>query len=160
MKLSKNFTLRELTESTTATRLGIDNSPDAQQISNLAELCENVLQPIRDRIGKPIRVTSGFRNVETNRAIGGSTTSDHCRGCAVDVKLIVDGENVSEIIYHTLLAMDIPFKQMIWEFGDRFEDEKMGQTPQWVHIAYDKSNNKRQTLEAYKTNNQTKYTTI
>ena len=71
MKLSKNFTLRELTESTTATRLGIDNSPDAQQISNLAELCENVLQPIRDRIGKPIRVTSGFRNIETNRAMWG-----------------------------------------------------------------------------------------
>jgi len=156
MKLSKNFTLRELTESNTATRLGIDNSPDAQQISNLAELCENVLQPIRDRIGKPIRVTSGFRNIETNRAIGGSSTSDHCHGCACDVKLIVDGENMSEIIYHTLIALDIPFKQMIWEFGD----ENLEGSPQWVHIAFDKMNNKRQKLQAYKDKEITKYRTL
>jgi hypothetical protein len=156
MKLSKNFSLRELTESTTATRLGIDNSPDAHQISNLAELVEHVLQPLRERIGKPIRVSSGFRNVATNRAIGGSSTSDHCHGRAVDVKLMVDGENKSEIIYHTLLAMDIPFKQAIWEFGD----EHLDGTPQWVHIAFDKANNKRQKLQAYKDNGKTKYRTI
>lgn len=156
MKLSKNFSLRELTESNTAIRHGIDNSPDAHQISSLAELVENVLQPLRDRIGHPIRVSSGFRNIETNRAIGGSSTSDHCRGCAVDVKLVIDGENKSEIIYHTLLAMDIPFKQLIWEFGD----ENLDGTPQWVHIAFDKKNNKRQKLQAYKDGGKTKYRAI
>jgi len=118
MKLSNNFSLSEFTDSNTAERRGIDNSPTAEHIHNMVALCENVLQPLRERIGKSIRVSSGYRSEALNDAIGGSKTSEHSKGMAADIKLIVNGENQSQILYNTILAMDIPFRQMIWEFGD------------------------------------------
>ena len=153
MKLTKNFSLEELTRSDTAERKGIDNSPTAEHIHNLAALCENVLQPLRDKIKHSIRVTSGYRSEKLNNAIGGSKTSEHSFGKAADIKLIIDGENKSEILYLAILEMGIPFRQMIWEFGDE-------ETPSWVHISFNKDDNKKQTLRAYKENNKTKYSTI
>ena len=153
MKLSNNFNLREFTESNTAIRRGIDNNPTAEHIHNLAALCENVLQPLRDTIGHSIRVTSGYRSEALNEAIGGSKTSDHSHGRAADIKLIVNGENQSQLLYNAIKSMQIPFKQLIWEFGD-------DDVPQWVHIAFDKDNNKGQCLKAYKENGRTKYMTI
>lgn len=158
MQLSRNFSLSELIQSTTATRKGIDNNPSAEHIHNLSALVENVLQPLRDKIGKPIRVTSGYRCEELNASIGGASrngkqTSDHCFGRAVDIKLIIDGKNESQLLYLGLIEMNIPFKQLIWEFGD---DE----TPQWCHVSFDKNNNKCQKLKAYKDNGKTKYSTI
>ena len=153
MQLSKNFSLAEFTESNTATRNGIDNNPSAEHIHNLVELCENVLQPLRDRIGSSIRVTSGYRSEALNNAIGGSKTSDHSHGRAADIKLVINGVNISEELYHGIKAMGVPFKQLIWEFGD-------DDTPQWVHIAFDKDNNKMQCLKAYKEDGKTKYMTI
>jgi len=153
MKLSKNFALREFTESNTAIRRGIDNNPTAEHIHNLAELVENILQPLRDKIGQSIRVTSGYRSEALNDAIGGSKTSDHSHGRAADIKLVVEGVNKSELLYHTIKNMGVPFKQLIWEFGD-------DDTPQWVHIAFDKDNNKGQCLKAYKDNGKTKYAVI
>ncbi len=153
MKLTKNFSLVEFTESNTAIRNGIDNNPTAQHIHNLVDLCENVLQPLRDRIGSSIRVTSGYRSEALNTAIGGSKTSDHSHGRAADIKLVINGVNISEELYHGIKAMEIPFKQLIWEFGD-------DDTPQWIHIAFDKDNNKMQCLKAYKEDNKTKYMNI
>lgn len=153
MKLSKNFSLAEFTESNTAIRNGIDNNPTAEHIHNLVELCENVLQPLRDRIGSSIRVTSGYRSEALNKAIGGSKTSDHSHGRAADIKLVINGVNISDELYHGIKAMGVPFKQLIWEFGD-------DDTPQWVHIAFDKDNNKMQCLKAYKENGKTKYMNI
>jgi zinc D-Ala-D-Ala carboxypeptidase len=153
MKLSKNFSLIEFTESNTAIRNGIDNNPTAEHIHNLVELCENVLQPLRDRIGSSIRVTSGYRSEALNTAIGGSKTSDHSHGRAADIKLVINGVNISEELYYGIKSMEIPFKQLIWEFGD-------DDTPQWVHIAFDKDNNKMQCLKAYKDDGKTKYMTI
>ena len=153
MQLSKNFSLAEFTESNTATRNGIDNNPSAEHIHNLVELCENVLQPLRDRIGSSIRVTSGYRSEALNNAIGGSKTSDHSHGRAADIKLVINGVNISEELYHGIKAMGVPFKQLIWEFGD-------DDTPQWVHIAFDKDNNKMQCLKAYSEDGSTKYMTI
>ena len=153
MQLSKNFSLSEFTESNTATRNGIDNNPSAEHIHNLVELCENVLQPLRDRIGSSIRVTSGYRSDALNTAIGGSKTSDHSHGRAADIKLVINGVNISEELYHGIKAMGVPFKQLIWEFGD-------DDTPQWVHIAFDKDNNKMQCLKAYSEDGSTKYMTI
>ena len=153
MQLSKNFSLAEFTESNTATRNGIDNNPSAEHIHNLVELCENVLQPLRDRIGSSIRVTSGYRSEALNNAIGGSKTSDHSHGRAADIKLVINGVNISEELYHGIKAMGVPFKQLIWEFGD-------DDTPQWVHIAFDKDNNKMQCLKAYSDDGSTKYMTI
>ena len=158
MKLTQNFSLEELTRSDTAERKGIDNSPTAEHIHNLAELCENVLQPLRDKVKHSIRVTSGYRSEKLNTAIGGASrdgkpTSEHCYGKAADIKLIIDGENKSEILYLAILEMGIPFRQMIWEFGDE-------ETPSWVHISFNKDDNKKQTLRAYKDNGKTKYSTI
>ncbi len=153
MKLSNNFNLREFTESNTAIRRGIDNNPTADHIHNLVALVENVLQPLRDSIGHSIRITSGYRSEALNTAIGGSKTSDHSHGRAADIKLIVKGVNQSQLLYNAIKAMKIPFKQMIWEFGD-------DDTPQWVHIAFDKDNNKGQCLKAYKENGKTKYSII
>jgi zinc D-Ala-D-Ala carboxypeptidase len=150
MKITKNFSLEELIESNTALRRGIDNNPDADHIHNLVNLCEHILQPLRDKIGKPIRITSGYRSEALNEAIGGSKTSDHSHGRAADIKLIIDGQNRSELLYLGILEMNVPFKQMIWEFGDK-------ETPQWVHIAFDKDNNKKECLRAYKDNGKTKY---
>jgi zinc D-Ala-D-Ala carboxypeptidase len=153
MKLSKNFSLIEFTESNTAIRNGIDNNPTAEHIHNLVELCENVLQPLRDRIKHSIRVTSGYRSDALNTAIGGSKTSDHSHGRAADIKLVINGVNMSEELYHGIKAMGVPFKQLIWEFGD-------DDVPQWVHIAFDKDNNKMQCLKAYKEDGKTKYMNI
>ena len=158
MKLTKNFSLIEFTESNTAIRNGIDNNPTAEHIHNLVELCENVLQPLRDRIGSSIRVTSGYRSEALNTAIGGASkngkaTSDHCYGRAADIKLVINGVNMSDELFHGIKAMGVPFKQLIWEFGD-------DDTPQWVHIAFDKDNNKMQCLKAYKEDGKTKYMTI
>jgi len=153
MKLTKNFSLEELTRSDTAERKGIDNSPTAEHIHNLAALCENVLQPLRDKVKHSIRVTSGYRSEKLNNAIGGSKTSEHSFGKAADIKLIIDGENKSELLYLSILEMGIPFRQMIWEFGDE-------ETPSWVHISFNKEDNKKQTLRAYKEKGKTKYSTI
>jgi zinc D-Ala-D-Ala carboxypeptidase len=78
MKLTQNFSLSELTRSQTATRRGIDNQPNDEQLANLVALCECVLQPIRDHFKTSVRISSGLRVPELNAAIGGSTTSDHC----------------------------------------------------------------------------------
>ena len=85
-KLSPNFTLGEMIASDTAKKLGIDNTPNLLAIYHLEELCKNLLQPIRDAWGKPIKVTSGYRCYRLNRAVGGSPTSVHPLGWAADIK--------------------------------------------------------------------------
>jgi len=153
MKLTKNFSLSEFTKSNTATRRGIDNYPTAEHIRNLTGLCEYVLQPLRDAIGQSIRISSGYRGEELNRAIGGSSSSDHCNGNAADIELIIDGKEDNAKLFNTIKTLDLDFYQLIYEFGD---DEQ----PDWVHIARRKDNNKKQCLRAYKDNGKTKYETI
>lgn len=153
MKLTKNFSLEELTRSNTAERKGINNSPTAEHIHNLAMLCESILQPLRDKIGRSIRVNSGYRSEKLNNAIGGSKTSEHSFGKAADIKLVIDGENKSEILYLSIIEMGIPFRQLIWEFGDE-------ETPSWVHVSFDVNDNKKQKLRAYKEGKKTKYSTV
>jgi len=145
MKLSENFTLAELTKSSTAKRLGIDNTPNPEQLENLVELCHKVLQPLRDAIG-PIRISSGLRVPELNKAIGGSTTSQHCaiNGAAADID-IDDNKEVFEYIKNNL-----QFDQLIWEFGN----EKQ---PDWVHVSYHYGHNRGQVLKAIKKDGKTKY---
>lgn len=145
MKLSENFTLAELTKSSTATRLGIDNTPDPQQLENLVELCHKVLQPLRDAIG-PIRISSGLRVPALNKAIGGSSTSQHCaiNGAAADID-IEDNKKVFDYIKNNL-----QFDQLIWEFGN----EKQ---PDWVHVSYHYGHNRGQVLKAIKKDGKTKY---
>ena len=88
MRLSKNFTLRELIRSNTAERMGIDNVPkDEEVIENLRNLCLEVLQPLRDYVGAPVHINSGYRSPELNRAVGGVKNSQHCRGEACDIRI-------------------------------------------------------------------------
>ena len=88
MKLSKNFTLEELIRSNTAERMGIDNVPkDEKVVENLRSLCLEVLQPLRDYVGAPVHINSGYRCLELNMAVGGVKNSQHCRGEAADIRI-------------------------------------------------------------------------
>jgi uncharacterized protein YcbK (DUF882 family) len=147
MQLSKNFSLQELTVSETATRDGLKNAPNKAQTLALVALCQNVLQPLRDRIKRPIVVTSGFRSVSVNRRVGGSNASQHCKGQAAD--FIVPGldlRNVAKLIQ----AMDLPFDQLILEFLD---------TGGWLHVSYS-PRHRRQVLEAKRVGGKTVYTKL
>ena len=98
MQLTKNFTLEELVHSDTANAKGIDNTPTQEIIDNLKELAENVLQPIRDKWGKPLTVNSGYRCKELNKAVGGVSTSQHQKGKAADIEAGTNEDN-KELFY-------------------------------------------------------------
>ncbi len=135
--LSKNLTLQEAITSQTATRLGIDNTPNERQIENLKLVATHCFQPIRDHFGKPIRVSSGFRSKALNKAIRGSATSDHPKGLALDLQG-TNGIANKEIFDWAKENLD--FDQLIWEYGTKKE-------PAWVHISYRRnSKNRRQIL--------------
>ena len=160
MYLSKNFTLKELTKSDTALRLGIDNEPSKEGIMKLTILATALLQPIRERLSAPIRVTSGYRSPELSEIIGSSSNSQHCRYEAIDCQFIKRGRMDNIKIYETLRDLDLDFDQCILEFGDatQYLDPDY---PDWVHISYKIVDNRRQVLVAYKDeNNKTKYRTL
>jgi len=146
MRLSKNFVLSEITHSNTAKRLGIKNEPTKIHLDGLQILVRNLLQPLRDAIG-PIRISSGYRNPELNRAIGGSLKSQHCKGEALDVQFWKNGEMCNEEVYKWVLSSGIEFDQMINEFDFA-----------WIHISVKDKGNRNQVLVAYKDkDNDTKY---
>ena len=138
MRLSKNFTLSEITKSNTAKRLGINNAPDKEHLKNMQVLIRDLIQPMRDALG-PIRISSGYRNPQLNRAIGGSTKSQHCKGQALDLQFWEKGEMCNKKIYDWVLKSGIEFDQMINEFDYA-----------WIHISLKSSNNRKMVLEAYK----------
>jgi len=148
MNLSANFTYKELTRSDTATRLGIDNTPNAEALENLKLLCEKVLQPIRAAYGKPVTVNSGFRSSATNVATGGSKTSDHVKGQAVDIE--IEGVPNAELAQWIMYNLD--YTQLILEFYVQ-GDPSSG----WVHVSYDPKNLKKEELTAVKVAGKTKY---
>ena len=154
MRLSKNFTLQELTYSATALRLGIDNEPTKEGVLKLT-LLATFLQVIRDRIG-PLRITSGYRSPQLSEAIGSSSNSQHCRYEAVDLQFVQRGKMDNMVIYNALIDLDLDYDQCILEFGGtEFIDPTH---PYWIHLSWKISDNRRQTLVAYKDdNNKTKY---
>ena len=149
MKLSKSFSLNELTKSQTAERRGIPNNPSPGQIDNLKELCMNVLQPIRSNFDKPVIVSSGYRSAEVCVAIGSSITSQHTEGKAADIEVPgIDNKELAEWIKHNL-----EYDQLILEFYKDGEPDSG-----WVHVSYNGDNNRKQNLIAYKDdNNKTRY---
>ena len=155
MRLSKNFTLNELTRSNTATRLGIDNEPSKEGIMKLTLLAA-FLQAIRDRIGA-LRITSGYRSPQLSEAIGSSSNSQHCRYEAVDLQYVKRGNMDNQMIYQTLIDLDLDFDQCILEFGNATEYIDPT-SPDWVHLSWKVVDNRRQVLVAYKDiDNKTKY---
>ena len=128
MQLSKNLTLAEVTKSTTAKRLGIDNTPDDWTTENLCQVAINIFQPLRDSFGCPIYVSSGYRSAELNTAIGGSSRSQHVEGRALDLDADVYGGCSNAQIFNWIKE-NVDFDQLIWEFGD-------SDNPDWVHVSY------------------------
>ena len=159
MRLSKNFTLKELTRSNTALRLGIDNEPSKEGIYKLTLLATQILQPLRDRLGA-LRVTSGYRSFVLSEAIGSSSRSQHCRYEAIDLQYFKRSKMDNIKIYHALKELGLPFDQVILEFGDATEYVDP-ENPAWIHLSYTINDNRCQELVAYKDiNNKTKYRTV
>lgn len=119
----KYFSIEELCRSKKAVELGIKNVPEDWQRVNIVALIEHVLDPLREMYGKPISVSSGFRNYKTNSAVGGSKTSDHMSGCAADI--YAKGGAVENRKLAKLIAEHFCFAQLI--------DEK---NYSWVHVSY------------------------
>ena len=158
MRLSKNFTLNELTYSSTALRRGIDNEPSKEGIYKLT-LLATFLQVIRDRIG-PLRITSGYRSAQLSEVIGSSSNSQHCRYEAVDMQFVKRGKMDNIKIYDALIDLDLDYDQCILEFGNATEHIDPTE-PDWIHLSWKVVDNRRQTLVAYKDeNNKTKYRPI
>jgi hypothetical protein len=148
MNLSKNFTLNELTKSETATRLDIDNTPNEEQIESLRLLCENILQPVREHYGKGVKVNSAYRSPESNAAVGGSKTSDHCKGMAADIE--IPGVPNAELAQW--IMDNLEYTQLILEFYTSGIPDSG-----WVHVSYDPNNLKKQELTATKVAGKTTY---
>jgi hypothetical protein len=148
MQLSENFSLREYTKSQTASRKGIDNTPSDEHLDNAIALFQNVVQPVRDHFG-PTVITSGYRSPGLNEAIGGSSTSQHSVGEAVDLEVL--GVSTAEVC--EWIAANTNFDQLILEFYTP-GDTNSG----WVHVSYTQhAKNRGETLTASKVNGQTQY---
>ena len=147
-QLTKNFSLAEMTKSETALRLDMDNTPGEQEIANLKTLCEKVLQPIRDHYGKGVKVNSGFRHPEVNAKVGGSKTSDHCRGMAADIEI----PGVANADLASYIRDNLQFTQLILEFYTPGVPDSG-----WVHVSYDGQNLKKQSMTATKKDGKTVY---
>jgi hypothetical protein len=131
VRLTRNFTLQEMTRSTTADRLGIDNTPSPAEIENLRKLCQQILQPARDALG-PLTVTSGYRSEELNRRVGGVPMSDHRRGYAADIIPVrVGTRQLADWIKD-----NVAFDQVILEGGTR-------QNPSWIHVSANPRNRRQ-----------------
>ena len=159
MRLSKNFTLKELTRSNTALRLGIDNEPSKEGILKLTLLATSLLQPLRNVVGS-LRITSGYRSPQLSEVIGSSSNSQHCRYEAVDMQYVKRGKMDNIKIYSALIDLDLDYDQCILEFGNATEHIDPTE-PDWIHLSWKVVDNRRQTLVAYKDeNNKTKYRPI
>ena len=148
MKLSDNFSLKEMIKSQTALRKDIDNEPGEEEIENLKLLCENVLQPVREYYGKAVRVNSGYRSPELNSAIGGSKTSDHCKGMAADIEI----NGVANAELAEWIEKNCEFRQLILEFYTPGIPESG-----WVHVSYNWEDNDKKVMTAMKENGKTVY---
>jgi hypothetical protein len=149
MQLSKNLTLAEVIRSESAKRKGISNEPTSEHLENFKKLAEKVFQPIREHFGVPIHISSGYRSKALNAAIGGSATSQHCSGEAIDIDM--DGSSVTNAQVFNYIKDNLVFDQMIWEFGT-------DKNPDWVHVSYESTGKQRkQILKALKINGKTSY---
>ena len=152
MSISKHISYKEGVYSRTATRLGIKNDPNAEQMENMIAIAEEVFEPLRMWVGGPIKINSFFRSPELNKAIGGSGKSQHCQGQAIDLDDTFGRCTNAEM--YEFIKKHLDFDQMIWEFGD---DEN----PDWVHVSYvSEEENRNRCLKAYKKGGKTNYEII
>ena len=152
MKISDHITYAEAIHSNTAKRRGIDNTPNPTQVENMKLTAEKIFEPLRKFVGGPIKVNSFFRSSELNTQIGGSKTSQHCKGQAIDIDDVFGYKTNAEM--YNWIKENLDFDQMIWEFGTDMN-------PNWVHISYvSEEDNRNRCLKAYKDDRKTKYKII
>ena len=150
--ISEHISKKEATFSATATRRGIDNTPNDEQLNNMELIANEVFEPLRVWVGGPIKVNSFFRSADLNEAIGGSKTSQHCKGQAIDIDDVYGCKTNAEM--YAWVKENLDFDQMIWEFGT---DEN----PDWVHVSYVSADeNRMRCLKAEKINGKTVYSII
>ena len=151
-KISKHISGREAIESYTAKRKDIENIPSEYELVNMVAVAENVFEPLREWVGGPIKINSFFRSAELNKAIGGSSKSQHCQGRAIDLDDVYGHKTNAEMFNY--IKNNLDFDQLIWEFGT---DEN----PNWVHASYvSEDGNRRRCLKAEKVNGKTTYSVI
>ena len=152
MNLSTHLTLNEVTKSSTASRLGIDNYPTTEHLANLKLVAENIFEPIRLHFAKPILVSSGYRSKALNDATpGSSATSQHCSGEALDLDQDGAGTGITNKMVFEYIKNNLNFDQLIWEFGN-------DTNPDWVHVSYESTGRQRkQILKAVRVNGKTTY---
>ena len=150
--ISKHISYKEGTNSITAIRRGIDNTPNDEQLANMELIAEKVFEPLREWVGGPIKINSFFRCPDLNKAIGGSRKSQHCQGQAIDIddtyKVVANSD------MYNYIKNNLDFDQLIWEFGD-------DDNPNWVHVSYvSKEDNRNRCLKAYREQGKSKYMVI
>ena len=150
--ISKHISYKEGVYSITATRRGIDNVPNDEQLANMELIAEKVFEPLRKYVCGTIKINSFFRCPKLNKAIGGSKTSQHCKGLAIDIDDTFGVVANSDM--YNYIKNNLDFDQLIWEFGD-------DDNPNWVHVSYvSKEDNRNRCLRAYKDNGKTLYNVI
>ncbi len=150
--ISKHITYAEAIHSNTAKRKNIDNTPNETQVEAMKLLAEKVFEPLREWVGGPIKVNSFFRSEALNEAIGGSATSQHCKGQAIDIDDVYGRKSNAEM--YNWIKDNLDFDQMIWEFGTDMQ-------PNWVHVSYvSEDKNRTKCLKAYIEHGKTKYKVI
>ncbi len=151
-KISEHISFKEAMHSATAKRKGINNMPDPDAVAAMQKLAENVFEPLRSFVGGPIKINSMYRSEELNKAIGGSKTSQHCKGQAIDIDDVY-GHATNAVMYKYIVE-NLDYDQIIWEFGD-------DDNPDWVHVSYvSKEKNRRRQLRAERKNGKTTYSLI
>ena len=150
--ISKHISYKEGVYSNTALRRGIENEPNKEQLANMKLIAEKIFEPLRSYVGGPIKINSFFRCPELNTAIGGSKTSQHCKGQAMDIDDTFGRCTNAEM--YEFIKEHLDFDQMIWEFGN-------DDNPNWVHVSYvSPDKNRNRCLKAYKDKGKTKYMVI
>ena len=150
--ISKHISDKESVYSRTALRRGIDNTPTEDHKKNMIKLAEEVFEPLRAYVGGPIKINSFYRSPKLNKAIGGSSKSQHCNGQAMDIDDTYGRMTNAEMF--KFIRENLDYDQMIWEFGS-------DDNPDWVHVSYvNKEDNRQRFLLAYKNEGKTKYTVI
>jgi len=152
MEISKHISYKEATKSNTATRLGIDNTPGDYELTNMQTVAEKIFEPLRAFVGGPIKINSFYRCEELNKAIGGSSRSQHCEGRAIDLDDTFTHATNAEMFNY--IKEHLNFDQLIWEFGT-------SENPDWVHVSYvSEDQNRNRCLKAEKVNGKTQYSVI
>jgi zinc D-Ala-D-Ala carboxypeptidase len=150
MQLSARLSVAEYIKSDTAKRKGISNEMSPAHLENAKILAAKVFEPIRVHFNKPIFLSSGYRSEALNSVIGGSLTSHHCMGMAMDLDQDDRGTGVTNRMVFDYIKNNLNFDQLIWEFGD-------DQNPDWVHVSYVGPGNRKQVLKAVRSGSTTKY---